>query len=163
MKKLVFIRHAKSSWENLNLSDFDRPLNTRGKESIPVMSKSISAQGLTPDGILSSSANRAKATAFGVCKGLGISTSEIQLMDNLYHAEIDTWLKVVERLPDEWNTVFLFGHNPGITEIVEYYGDENIGNMPTCGCALLEFDIKSWEQTSGGLAKLAWFDYPKKA
>lgn len=161
MRNLVFIRHAKSSWENLNLADFDRPLNDRGKASIPIMGKSIASQNFKPKSILSSSAVRAKATAFGICKELGISTSEIQLLDELYHADVTTWIKIIERLPEDCPTVFMFGHNPGITEIVEYLSSSSIGNMPTCGCAHITFNVKSWDMISGGTGDLKWFDYPK--
>lgn len=62
-KTLTLLRHAKSSWKSDALSDFDRPLNSRGRQDAPEMARRLQAAGIRPSLIVSSPAKRAWSTA----------------------------------------------------------------------------------------------------
>ncbi|QOY51714.1 SixA phosphatase family protein [Candidatus Sulfurimonas baltica] len=160
MKKLYIIRHAKSSWKNSSLSDFDRPLNKRGITDAPLMGKVLKGKKVSPDAIISSPALRAKTTAQIISKKLNFN-KHIIYDENIYEANVDTLMNVVKRANKEDSIVFIFGHNPGLNMLAESL----VGlheNIPTCGVVELEFACKKWSEISPENAKLISFDYPKK-
>ena len=160
MKKLYIIRHAKSSWKDLMLSDFERPLNKRGNSDAPLMGKVLKKRGIFPHAILSSPANRAKTTAEIIAKEINFH-QPIIYNKNIYEASALTLESVLTSLDDNYEIVFIFGHNPGLNMLVERFVkfDENI---PTCGVVELEFDCKKWSEISSDNADLISFDFPKK-
>lgn len=164
MKTLYVIRHAKSSWEDTNLPDFDRPLNERGKRDAPRMGKRLKERLIHPDLLLSSPAKRALSTCKRIAETLGLPKDGIKTDRDLYHADEEDILSVVRRLNDKYSTVFIFGHNPGLTDFVNSLSrDEamNIPNLPTCGVAAFSFDTDSWNKTDFGKGNFLFFDYPK--
>lgn len=160
MKRLYIIRHAKSSWKDLSLDDFDRPLNKRGQRDAPFMGKVLKDLHVKPDIILSSPARRAKTTAQIIAKKVKYD-KEILFIDEIYEASAVTLHRILTKVDDENRVVFLFGHNPGLNELLEEYVDVD-ENIPTCGIATIEFDVKSWSEISELNAQLISFDYPKK-
>lgn len=161
MKTLYLIRHAKSDWSDGTLSDFDRPLNKRGEKNAPLMGKVLSSRGVRPDLILSSPALRARTTAAILAENVGYSAERIVYEGDLYLAEAETIAEVLRNLPSPVQTVFLIGHNPGLTLFAEYITGRAIGNIPTCGIAEIVFDSEGATSLSRGSATLASFDYPK--
>jgi len=160
MKTLYIIRHAKSSWKDLDLDDFERPLNKRGKNDAPQMGKRLKKQGIYPDSILSSPAKRAKQTAKAIAKEITYD-EKIKYIKDIYEASPDALENILHSLDDKYETVFLIGHNPGLNMFVEkYVGFEE--NIPTCGVVNIKFDTKEWKKVSRRNAELLWFDYPKK-
>ncbi len=165
MKKLYIIRHAKSSWDYPSLSDFDRPLNDRGKRDAPRMAKRLKEKRLTPDMVISSPAVRALDTCKIMCEVLGFDRKKIIEHKSLYHASEEQILSVVrqikDRKGDKEEIVLLFGHNPGLTEFANRLSDENIANIPTAGMVAAELNIDKWSQANWGCGKLLFFDFPK--
>lgn len=162
MKNLVVVRHAKSSWDEPALSDIDRPLNHRGKRDAPLMGGILQARGLVPDRILSSPAKRARKTARLIAKEIGYDAEAIDIRDSLYMDGVPALMALIQGLNDAWERVYLIGHNPDLTELVNRLTDENIENVPTCGIASIEFDVDSWLHIMVGSGRLALFDYPKR-
>lgn len=162
MRTVYLCRHAKSSWDDATLSDFQRPLNERGLRDAPFMAKLFKERGEPVDLLVSSAANRALSTALIFAKGLGIAEDKVLRMDRLYHADPSTITKVLNELPAEVKRVIIFCHNPGITEAVEYLSGEDIGNMPTCGLARIDFRGDDWGMVARDLGTLAWLEYPKR-
>lgn len=163
MKSLFIVRHAKSSWDNITLQDFDRPLNERGKKDAPEMAKRLHERKIKIDAFISSPAKRAKKTAKFFCKEFGVSENKIILADNLYQASQSTFYEVVSGLSGNHKRVALFSHNPGITDFVNTLcKDVKIDNMPTCGIFAIEIDIEKWELFKEAEKKFLFFDYPKK-
>ena len=119
-KQLLIMRHAKSSWAEAGLSDFERPLNKRGKRVMPQVAQFIQSQGLTPHLIVSSSANRAKSTSQLFVEHCDTANApELQLVKYFYHASADVYLEFLGKFNDEnVNTIMLVGHNPGLEEFV---------------------------------------------
>lgn len=162
MKNLVVIRHAKSSWDEPALSDIDRPLSKRGRRDAPLMGGILRARGLVPDRIVSSPARRARKTAKLIAREIGYDAEAIDLRDGIYMDGVPALLALVQSLDDAWQRVYLIGHNPDLTELVNRLADENIDNLPTCGIASIEFEVDSWVHIMAGAGRLALFDYPKR-
>jgi phosphohistidine phosphatase len=164
MKTVYLIRHAKSSWEEEGLSDFDRPLNERGKIDAPRMGKRLKEKDLSPDLLLTSPAKRAFSTAKRIADALGFPKEKIKTDRSLYHADEDEILNVIRALNDKNDCVVLFGHNPGLTDFVNTMNhDRNhfIDNIPTCGVVAFRFEIISWKQIDFGKGELLFYDFPK--
>jgi phosphohistidine phosphatase len=163
MKNLYIIRHAKSSWDDLAIEDFDRPLNDRGMRDAPRIGKRLKEKNVTPDLMLTSPANRALTTCQHIAEILGYPKENIKTEKELYHANPEQLLKIVKSIPDKHSTALIFGHNPGITDFVNELRDDRkfIDNIPTCGVASFRCDIESWKELKFNHARLIFYDYPK--
>ncbi|GAV20046.1 phosphohistidine phosphatase [Mariprofundus micogutta] len=161
MKKLMLMRHAKSSWSDFGTSDFDRELNARGMQDAPEMGRRLVAKAMVPDAFLVSTARRARATANLMVPELGFSVENIQFKDELYLASPAEMLKLIRQTSDHVQTLALLAHNPGITELTNRLAKTWINNIPTCGVAVLQFQIEQWQNIDNH-AELLDFDYPKR-
>ncbi len=162
MKTLTILRHAKSSWEFPELTDFERPLNKRGKNDAPAMGQRLAARAISPDLIVTSPAKRALKTAKVVAGAIGYPKKKLVTDERVYMADVDELMSVLHKIENNYKDVFLVGHNPGMTDLVNDLIDESIINLPTCGVVRAKFDIKTWKALKKGTGKLEFFDYPKK-
>ncbi len=144
MKTLLVLRHAKSSWDNENLSDYERPLNKRGKQDAPRMGRLLKENDLTPDLIIASSAERALATAEAVALACDYDR-EIQLTRRFYLADADAYLEVVQALDDAIQSVMVVGHNPGMEHLVAVLSGQ-WERMPTAAIAHFQLPITHWRE-----------------
>lgn len=161
MKRLTLIRHAKSSWNYPELSDFERPLNGRGRRDAPAMAlRALEAVGL-PDLWLSSPASRAITTARIFADALALPT-DVLLDARIYDADVDRLMEVVKTLPAQSEHAWLFGHNPGFTEFSQWLSREAPAHMPTCSVVGHRLDIEHWASLTPGCGALACFVYPKQ-
>ncbi|PHI19223.1 phosphohistidine phosphatase [Lewinellaceae bacterium SD302] len=161
MKTIYLVRHAKSSWSNLELADHDRPLNDRGKRDAPIMATVLRGKGVTPDLFVSSTAKRARRTARKFTRAYGLAKSDLIKTPELYHASIREITRVIKALPEEASTVVLFGHNPGFTDFANAIQGSYIENVPTCGIVGLTSEIDNWRDFTTDRAKRVAFYYPK--
>jgi phosphohistidine phosphatase len=164
MKTLYIVRHAKSSWDDSELSDFERPLNERGKADAPKMGKRLKEKEFYPDLVLSSPAKRALSTARRICKVIGFKKENIKTDRRLYHADDEMMLSVLRESKAKVHTIMMIGHNPGLTDFVNSIVNEeiDIDNIPTCGVVGFSFDTDDWNKINWGTGKFLFFDYPKK-
>jgi phosphohistidine phosphatase len=162
VKRLTLMRHAKSSWKDPTLEDFDRPLNKRGKRDAPVMGDRLAERGFRPDRIVASPARRAWRTAEVVAERIGYPVEEIQADDRIYGIAAGGLLALVTELPDDLEHVMLFGHNPTFTNLANLLTDADIANVPTAGVVDIEFDVNSWSHVTPVVGRLLDFDYPKR-
>jgi phosphohistidine phosphatase len=162
MKNVILVRHAKSSWENMFLSDHDRPLNPRGKRDAPEMGSRLKKKNINPSLMLSSTAKRARITAKKIAKKIGYKKNQISLTKALFHADDDSIFEIIKSIDDGHNTIMLFGHNPGITECANLLAGTIIDNIPTCGVASISFDCNSWKEIQRREGTMVFYDYPKK-
>ncbi len=163
-KRLLLIRHAKSSWSDAGMTDFDRPLNQRGLAAAPFMAKQWCTKVSGAALLVSSSAVRAQTTARIFSETFAshfCHSFPVQLKAELYHATPLEILHCLTSLPTEVDEVLLFGHNPGISEAVTYLTGEPC-SMPTCAIADISFDCSGWQEISHKTGALVAFDYPKK-
>jgi phosphohistidine phosphatase len=160
-KQLLLIRHAKSSWSDFSIKDFDRPLNDRGKKDAPVMAKRLLDKGIAIDAFISSPAKRAKRTAEYFAAAYDQPKTGIIFFDELYLATPAVFASVISQVADKYDTIAIFSHNNGITEYANILTDTRIDEMPTCSIFGVKADVKSWKEF-GNVAKGFWFfDYPK--
>ena len=162
-KQLFLIRHGKSDWADIQLSDFNRPLNARGNRNAPEMAERILKKDLVPQLIVSSPALRALFTARHFARVWNKPAGQIQLEIDIYEANTTALLNAVNSLSDDFNRIALFGHNPGLTDFANYLSDANIYNIPTAGTVLIEFSVDKWSEISYHSGRLIEFDYPKSA
>lgn len=149
MKTVLLMRHAKSSWKQSELQDFDRPLNKRGRKDAPRMGSLLREKGLVPQLILSSSAERARETVEGVTEGPGYR-GEVRYFDSLYQAEPQVYLDLLQALPDHFDQVMVVGHNPGIAALLEMLtGEEDA--MPTAAVAVVTLPVQHWQDLKSGV------------
>ena len=162
MKTLYLMRHAKSSWKDPSLDDFERPLNKRGLRDAPFMGKLLRDMDVRLNMIVSSPANRAIATARIVAKKLKYRSDDIGTSHSLYEGGLDGVLSVVHETDDVIKRLMLVGHNPTFTEAANYLADANIENIPTGGVVAIKFKIASWQEAGETKGRLKFFEYPKK-
>ena len=163
MKKLLLIRHAKSSWNDITQKDFDRPLNDRGHKDAPAMAKRLLKQDITIDSFVSSTAVRALTTAEYFAEAYDVKKKKVIEVPSLYLAEPEVFFNIISNLDDDDKTVAIFSHNPGITEFVNQLGVARVDDMPTCAIFGVKADIKSWKDFNAAEKQFWFFDYPKNA
>jgi phosphohistidine phosphatase len=147
------------------MSDFDRPLNDRGKRDAPRMGKRLKDKHVHPGLMLSSPAKRALSTCKRIAAALAYPVEKIKTDRALYHADEDDILSVVRSVNDKHDVLMIFGHNPGLTDFVNRMSRDNttvIDNIPTCGIVAFGFNITSWQEADFGKGELVLYDYPKK-
>lgn len=163
MKTLLLIRHAKSSWNDFSLSDFERPLNERGKTDAPVMAKRLKNKKIEIDAFISSPARRAKKTAQYFIKEFNRDADEIIFVSSLYGASVNDFIEVIKSIDNKYNAIAVFSHNPGITDFVnELVDNANIDNMPTCSMFAVTSKERKWKDFIKSKKEFLFFDYPKK-
>lgn len=170
MLMLGLLRHAKSSWSDPGLSDFDRPLNARGEAAAPLMGKALAENGFRPDLILCSPAKRTRQTLARAAPGTSGDPPRIIFDERLYLATAGEWLNVLRTAGDGATAVLGIGHNPGLhTLAVNLAGSgspSDIGRLtdkfPTAAVALIEFDGDAWADIGAGKGRLQTFITPKE-
>lgn len=159
---LTLVRHAKSSWNETDSNDFDRPLNSRGLKTAPEMGKRLAGSGYGVDAIISSPAVRAITTTKIIAKEIGFREENILQNREIYDASLNTLIDLVTSLETNSKRVMLVGHNPGLTILCNYLSNARIDNMPTCAIAQIQFDLENWNSITERSGELINFDYPKK-
>lgn len=157
MKRLILMRHAKSSWNNPMAKDYDRPLNKRGRLSAAFMGNLMRDEQV--DLVLCSSAVRTTETItiFNEASSLNL---KIDFKEKLYAASHNTHLEEISALNDNLNSVMIVAHNPGISHLLSHLTYES-RHMVTAAIAIIEFQVDSWQHISEGSGSLLSFDYPK--
>ncbi len=163
MKTLLLIRHAKSSWDDTSLSDFDRPLNERGKADAPKMGKRLRKNNVKIDAFISSPAKRAKKTAECFINEYDRNPDEIIFISSLYDASVSDFNAAIKTIDDKYKSAALFSHNPGITLLAnELISGADLDNMPTSSVFAVKADVEKWKDFSKTKKEFLFFDYPKK-
>ena len=152
MKTIYLLRHAKSSWDDANLADFDRPLNKRGLKTVPLVAEKIIESGFQIDLIVVSPATRASQTAT-LLKEAARLRAEIRFDKRIYEASPQRLLEVIADAPDDKNSVMLVGHNPGLEGLIKVLTGE-VWAMKTAALAVIESNVKNWREIAAGGGKL---------
>lgn len=162
MRILTLVRHAKSSRDYPELSDFERPLNPRGRKEAPLIAARLRKADVKPDLLISSPANRAMATARLFAEDLNMHLDEIVLNPHIYEASAWTLLHIVRSLSLEFDDVMLFGHNPGISNFArDLAKDCPFDEMPTCAAVRIELPARGWSLIQPGTGKVLRYETPK--
>jgi len=161
VKTLTILRHAKSSWDEPGLADFDRPLNGRGKRDAPVMGQRMKAAGIRPSLIVSSPAARAWSTAKIVAREMAYPVEFLQRERDLYHAGTERLFDVIGRQDEGFNSIVIVAHNPGLTDLANKLIPGLTSNLPTAGFVSVLIDTDTWELRARKSADLIEYNYPK--
>jgi phosphohistidine phosphatase len=159
MKTLYLLRHAKSSWSDANLADFDRPLNNRGELAAPFMGRLIKARNFVPDVVYSSPAERARQTATAVKKA-GEMAADLVFDERIYEASPRRLSEVVTGINDVFASAMIVGHNPGIEGFVRYL-TASIEPMPTAALAVIELSVGRWKDVDEVCGRLVTVIRPR--
>ncbi len=153
MKYVLLLRHAKSSWEDTELDDLDRPLNARGVQQGPLVGAWLRDKPWAPDLILASHALRAQQTAYAVAQACGYS-GPILTRPALYRTDAERYRAVVRAVLERYQRVMLVGHNPEIEEFLATLV-KDAPPLKTATVAVIELPITRWadldERTRGTL------------
>jgi len=158
MKSAILVRHAKSSWANLDLADIDRPLNSRGLRDAPFMATKLASEVPEIDLIISSTATRARQTSHHFSPV--IKHSDVRYDEALYHASSHAISDVIRDISSRYTRVLLFGHNPGFTDMFNLYSDDSLDNLPTCGIFCIDIDGE-WTDLDPSRTTVRLLMYPK--
>ncbi len=161
MKQLLLIRHAKSSWADFSIKDFDRPLNDRGKKDAPMMAERLRKKNIDIDAFIASPAKRARKTAEAFVKELKDKKKDIEFYEELYLAGPSVFFDVISKTNDKHDTIAVFSHNEGITSFANMLTTTRIDNIPTCGVFAVKAKIKHWSEFESAEKEFWFFDYPK--
>ncbi len=167
-KRLLLLRHAKSSWDDPDLADFDRPLAPRGEKAAPFMARYMADAGLVPDRILCSSAARTRATLAHLLPAFG-AEMDVLVTRALYEAPPETVIRAVRRHGGDADVLLVVGHNPGLEEAaVRLAGagrDTDLEAMgqhfPTAALAVIDFPVTGWSEIAAGAGHLERFVRPR--
>ncbi|MFC3614596.1 SixA phosphatase family protein [Lutimaribacter marinistellae] len=160
-RTLILTRHAKSSWDNPDLADFDRPLNKRGRKSAPLVGAWLTEHGWTPDTLLCSTSERTRET----WSLMGLEAYNTDFRDALYHAGPDRMMQVLRESRGE--TVLLLGHNPGMAEFAGRIVDEapdhpRFYDYPTCATTVIRFEVDTWRDLRWESGEVLGFVVPRE-
>ena len=142
MKKLILMRHAKSDWNHQNLSDHQRPLNSRGKRDAPRMGALLQQEGVEIDAIFCSTAHRTRETLALLLEEYTFE-GEVRFVKELYEADLHDYLDLLAELPDDVGSAMLIGHNPTMSSALEFFTD-SFEPFKTAAIAYIELDTESW-------------------
>lgn len=162
-KKILIMRHAKSSWENHSVRDFDRPLNERGNRDAPRMGRYLLEMGVVPDQIVSSPAKRAMSTIRLASMEMGFNADSIIWDEELYFRGGGAYLSAIRKMDAASQTVMAVGHYPMVDEVVSMLtGKMTNKHFGTATVACLESEIEEWQQAETGSCRLLWMIKPKE-
>ena len=159
MKKILFIRHAKSDWSNNSLSDHNRILTKKGEEEALLMAKRLKGKNLFPELFITSSAIR----AFMTCKIMKDELNndlDIIINPKIYHDGINGILESIESVDNNMNFIAIFGHNPTMHNIANQISSNPIYNFPTCSTMLSSSNIEKWKEFNFDTTHFLIHDFP---
>lgn len=148
MKTIYLLRHAKSSWDDAGIADFDRPLNKRGLKTIPLVAEKIIDSRFEVDLIVSSPALRTRQTAT-LLKEAARLNAEIRFDERIYEASPQRLLEVIAAAAADKNSLMIVGHNPGLEGLVKILTGE-IWAMKTAALVVVDLVIEQWSEIAAG-------------
>ena len=161
MKTLTLLRHAKSSWSDSTLDDFDRPLNKRGKHNAPFIAQKLVEKGFSPELILASPAKRAKITTKFVSQAIDYPLKDIIWDKNIYSLGMAYLVSLIQKQNSRHQHILLVGHNFELTDFANFLCTKEVDNIPTMGAYSMNMEIDNWSEVRNKCAELAFFEYPK--
>jgi phosphohistidine phosphatase len=162
MKTIYIVRHAKSSWDKIDLPDQKRPLMEKGKKRTKKVISYLEDKQIRIDNIISSPAVRAYETAKILAQGLNYPADAIKIDPQLYHAEGEWILEHFRELPNRFDSVMVVGHNPSLTDLANLLLKSPIENLPTSGVVCISFDADNWKDVPVSAHRTNFILFPKE-
>lgn len=160
MKTLYLIRHAKSDWK-AGLKDFDRTLNERGVKQAKALGIFFKNNSICPDLIITSAAKRTQLTSLAIAEEINYPNTKIQQEHSIYEAHYEQYLPVVWGVNNELDTIFVVGHNPGVSDLVYALTGDFLDFKTSC-VAQISFSIENWEEAMPNSGTLERFITPEQ-
>ncbi len=160
MKNLFLLRHAKSSWDNAALTDFDRPLSKRGISNAILLSEHIQKHNIIFDLVLSSPSERTQSTLDLVLSSLDYFPTTT-LKESIYHASPSSLTQLIKEQDEEIKNLLIIGHNPGLHILTEQLTNQSIVKFPTCAFAKIT-NFNHWKDIDAGILNLESLITPKE-
>ena len=160
LRTLYLLRHAKSSWKDASLSDFERGLKGRGRDAAQQIGRRLAGEKPHPQLVICSPAVRTRETAEIVVKHSRIR-ADVTFDDRIYEASLRDLLRVVADIREDKQVALMIGHNPGFEELASFLSGEH-RHMPTCALAKIGLEVVSWKDVKAGEGTLEWFITPKE-
>jgi phosphohistidine phosphatase len=169
MMRLTLLRHAKSSWDEPNLDDHNRPLNDRGWKAARRMGRELKNRGMHFDFVLASTAARVRETIDGLAEKYDFN-APVRFESRVYMADAETLLALVRKLPADVESPLIVGHNPGLERLaVEISHDDRQGlrhrvseKFPTAALAAIELPASSWAEVQPGSGEIVELILPRE-
>lgn len=161
MKQLILIRHGKSSWKDPALTDLKRPLKNRGERNAREMAMRLQRVGLNVEKVFMSPALRVTQTVQLMAEETGFGNGVSEIHPELYTFSYEDLMLFLKAQDDSLKCVALAGHNPAVTDLLNFLTLEEVANIPTCGVAVLDLDLEKWAKLRAGGARLSYYDFPK--
>lgn len=164
MKQILLMRHAKSSWEDSGLKDFDRPLANRGLHDAPMMGEFIRKAGVKPGMVISSTAERARQTTELSADTARLGEGKITWNEQLYYGGVNDYIKAIQGASDDSERIMLVGHNPLMetTAGILAGAETKVAvRMPTAALVCLQSFAESWNFITPGSCQIKWMMIPK--
>jgi len=161
IKTLYLIRNAKSDWNDIGASDFERGITKKGKKDMETMSSYLFLKNVIPDIILSSCSLRAQQTTDILVDKLNYS-DKVEYLQELYYTPTQTLFELIAMQDAAYETVFVVGHNPQLTDIANLLIDEHISKIPSSGIVSINFDIQEWSEIVYKKGVVDFFIIPKQ-
>jgi len=163
MRRLILIRHAKSSWDDPSVRDLDRPLAKRGRRGAALVGQWLAREGIRPEAALVSSARRTQETWDLIVRAAGAAPT--RYLPELYHAGPETMLEVLRAAPDV-ERVLMLGHQPGIAAFARRLlagppEDPRFDKFATAAVAVIDFPVDAWPQAAWATGRLHAFTDPR--
>jgi len=163
MKTILFLRHAKSTWDDPDWTDLTRPLNSKGLKDASMIADIIfDNYKLAPDVIYSSPALRALMTANIFAKKINYPENKIVIDEDIYKNGTKHIKNLLQKQNEDIRTVMFFGHNPDITSLASYFSGYRFEHVPTCGAVCVDFDQCLWQDILKFNGVTRFFEYPGK-
>lgn len=162
-KTIILMRHAKSSWDDTDLSDHERPLNKRGMRDAPAMGKFLKNKGYFPEMIISSTAKRTRMTLKLFLEGFNLENVIIDYDRRIYENSASEILDIINKeIHTTIDTLMILGHNPDMENLTTYLSGHYlpVNKFSTASIAILEFPVLKWSQIEPGNGKLVLFQSP---
>lgn len=161
MKELLIVRHGKSSWDEPNQADRDRPLKARGEQAADAMGARLAARASVPERIITSDARRALDTAERLAAAAGLGGDRVVVEPQLYTERSDDVVQVIRRIDHAVERAAVVGHNPALHELVHVLSDLRLSKYPTAAIAHLRLPVGHWAEVAEGSAEVVDYDWPK--
>lgn len=167
-RTVTLLRHAKSSWGDASLADFDRPLAERGLRDAPRMAAWLAEQRIAPDLVLCSTAKRTQETLALVRSALP-KDCKVESSKAFYMANAGSLLSAIRAVPNTVRHVLMIGHNPGLEDTARRLvvaGDKIMrtamaAKFPSAGCAVIKCDVSEWADIADGAGTLVHWMTPR--
>ena len=147
-KVLHVVRHAKSSWDYDGIADIDRTLKSKGIRNAYEISRKIKLSQPSPQLIISSPAIRALHTAVIFARVLEFPLKKLEINTLLYESSAEKIIELIRKSPEDITSVMIFGHNPDLTDLVNYFLKQPLMDIPTSGAVILKFKTTNWKEIS---------------